>query len=87
MIALAVKNVGLNGQISLGKKFAGKQVSVIDNEDGTLLIKTGKFIPDNESWLYKNNGEARLEKALDWYRNSKRKTDNCDEILSKIENA
>ena len=78
-----VKNVGSNGQISLGKKFAGKQLSLVELEDGSILLKPGRFIPDNEIWLYKQNGEERLDKALKWYETSKLK-DNYKEIAKKI---
>ena len=50
-----VKYVGLNGQISLGKEYAGKQIQIAKLPDGTLIIKPGKFIPDSERWLYTKN--------------------------------
>ena len=80
-----IKHVGANGQISLGKRFAGKQVSLVELEDGSIVLKPGKFIPDNEMWLYANNGEQRIDKALEWYENSQRQ-DNFIEIEKKIKN-
>ncbi|WP_341792614.1 hypothetical protein [Rickettsia endosymbiont of Gonocerus acuteangulatus] len=43
-----IKQVGANGQVSLGKKYAGKQIQVLTLIDGTIIIKPGKFIPDNK---------------------------------------
>jgi hypothetical protein len=43
-----VKYVGDNGQISLGKEYAGKQVQIMKSAEGTITIKTGNFIPDSE---------------------------------------
>jgi len=43
-----VKVVGQNGQISLGKEFAGRQVLVEEREPGVWLIRTAKVIPENE---------------------------------------
>ncbi len=43
-----VKVVGANGQISLGKQFAGRQVLVEEKEAGVWLIRTATVIPDNE---------------------------------------
>lgn len=80
-----IKHVGANGQISLGKKYAGKQVSVVEQEDGTIVLKPGKFIPDSESWLYANNGEARIDKAAQWHESTTRK-DSYDEIIEKLDN-
>ncbi len=48
---IIIKQVGANGQISLGKEFAGKQVQISKLTNGTLIIQTGRFIPDNEKWL------------------------------------
>ncbi len=46
-----VKVVGANGQISLGKKYAGRQVIVEEREPGVWLLRTATVIPDNEAWL------------------------------------
>jgi putative transposon-encoded protein len=37
-----VKTIGSNGQISLGKEFAGKMVLVEQIEEGTWIIKCGE---------------------------------------------
>ena len=80
-----IKSVGRNGQISIGKRYAGKQVSLIECTDGTIILKPGRFIPDSEGWLYKGDGEQRIDKALKWVETSSRK-DNYDEIVERIEN-
>ncbi|AAY61712.1 hypothetical protein RFEPED_1603 [Rickettsia felis str. Pedreira] len=51
-----IKQAGNNGQISLGKKYAGK------------------FIPDNEMWLYRDNNNEVLDKAIKWVEKNKRQT-------------
>ena len=43
-----VKVIAANGQISLGKQFAGRQVLVEEHETGVWLIRTATVIPDNE---------------------------------------
>jgi len=80
-----IKSVGSNGQISLGKKFAGRQVLLTEDTDGTITLKPGRFIPDTEMWLYKNGGEKRLDKALEWATKTSRK-DNSNEIIDRLEN-
>ena len=81
-----IKQVGANGQIALGKEYAGKQVQVSKLEDGSLIIKTGKFIPDNEKWLYQGDNLERLEKALEWATTHERQN-NFEEIMTKLERA
>lgn len=61
-----VKVIGMNGQLSIGKRFAGKTVQVDQIDKTTLVIKIGNFIPDSEKWLYQGENLAKLEKALEW---------------------
>ncbi len=61
-----VKLVGANGQISLGKQFAGRQVLVEEREAGVWYIRTAKVVPDNEAWLHEPQAAADLDRALAW---------------------
>ena len=80
-----IKQVGTNGQISLGKEYAGKQIQISKLNDSTLVIKSGHFIPDDEQWLYSKVNVAKLDKAIGWAENSERR-DNFEEIKNAIEN-
>ena len=64
--AASVKVVGANGQISLGKQFAGRQVLIEEQETGVWLIRTATVIPDNESWLHEPQAAADLARAMAW---------------------
>jgi hypothetical protein len=64
--AVGVKVIGSNGQISLGKKFAGRQVLVEEYEPGVWLIRTATVVPDNERWLQQPDAARDLKKALAW---------------------
>lgn len=44
---LNIKIVSANGQISIGKKYAGSQFQVIEQDGDTLLIRKGRFVPNN----------------------------------------
>ena len=61
-----VKVVGANGQISLGKQFAGRQVLVEEQEAGVWLIRTATVIPDNERWLHEAQAASDLARAVKW---------------------
>ncbi len=62
----SVKVIGVNGQISLGKQFAGRQVLVEEQEPGVWLVRTATVIPDNERWLHFPQAATDLENALNW---------------------
>jgi len=78
-----VKQVGMNGQISLGKEYAGKQVQILKSEEGVITIKTGVFIPDNERWLHQGDNLERLNKAIAEAKGRPR-SDNYEEIKKRI---
>lgn len=64
--ASQVKVVGLNGQISLGKQYAGRQVLVEEREPGVWLVRTATVIPDNERWMHEPQAASDLQTALSW---------------------
>ncbi len=61
-----VKVIGANGQISLGKQFAGRQVLIEEQETGVWLIRTATVIPDNERWLHDAQTTSNLTRAIAW---------------------
>ena len=78
-----VKVIGHNGQLSLGKAFAGQMVMIDQVDNGTWIIKTGEFIPDSEKWLYSGDNLEKLDRALSLAKNNQPK-DNFEEIAGKI---
>jgi hypothetical protein len=80
-----IKKVGTNGQISLGKEYAGKQIQISKLNKETLIIKSGNFIPNDEKWLHNEQNITTLRKAIYWAENNDRR-DNFDQIKTDIEN-
>ena len=79
-----VKTIGSSGQISLGKKYAGRTVTVEEMEAGVWMIKTAQVIPDNEMWLHTPEVSASLERALAWVANNKPSASNLAALERKI---
>lgn len=88
MTALAhppmVKIVGRNGQISLGKQYAGRQVLVEEREPGVWVVRTATVIPDNERWLHEPQAAADLEAALAWATTHDPSDDSVDGMLEAM---
>lgn len=80
----SVKVIGANGQISLGKQFAGRQVLVEEQEPGVWLVRTASVIPDNERWLHQPKAAANLQNALAWAQDNPPVDDNLETILEKL---
>lgn len=78
-----VKVIGVNGQLSLGKEFAGKTVLVDHVNNDTWVIKIGKFVPDSEKWLHRDDNLSKLDRAIEWAEENEPK-DNFDQLIKKI---
>ena len=61
---LNVKTISAGGQISLGKKYAGRQVIVDQLEEGVWMVKTSVTIPENELWLWTEPFKSQLDQSL-----------------------
>lgn len=81
---VSVKVIGANGQISLGKQFAGRQVLVEEQEPGVWLVRTATVTPDNERWLHQPQPASNLTDALAWAQNHPPADDDADAVLGKL---
>ncbi len=79
-----IKIVGSSGQISLGKKFAGRHVLVDEIEPGTWIVKLGRFIPENELWLHSGAVKEDLDKAINWAEQTPPQSSDLDELEKRI---
>ena len=84
---ITVKQIGANGQISLGKKYAGRHVVIDDLGDGTWMVRTASVVPDSERWLHEPETLRALEEAMAWAAANPARTDNTEEILTRLEDA
>ena len=81
---VSVKVVGANGQISLGKQFAGRQVLIEEQEAGVWLIRTATVVPDNERWLHAPAAASDLGNALLWAAQNAPSDDALDNTLTRL---
>ena len=82
--APSVKVVGTNGQISLGKQFASRQVLIEEQEPGVWLVRTATVLPDNENWLHQPKAAAALQKALAWAQKNAPSDASVDTVVKKL---
>ncbi|NJK45613.1 MAG: hypothetical protein HC933_16285 [Pleurocapsa sp. SU_196_0] len=79
-----VRTVSPGGQISLGKKFAGRQVIIDEVAEGVWTIKTAITIPENELWMHTEPGKTRVDEALRWAASHEPEASNLDELETKL---
>jgi hypothetical protein len=80
----SVKVIGANGQISLGKEYAGRQVLVEEREPGVWFVRTAIVIPENERWLHEPQAAASLQAAMEWTVNNKPQETDLNALLDGI---
>jgi hypothetical protein len=80
----SVTVVGTNGQILLGKQFAGRQVLIEEREPGVWLVRTVTLIPDNECWLHEQPSAADLHFALAWTASNPSSDSNTDVVMRQL---
>lgn len=83
-VKTSIKVIGANGQISLGKDYAGRQVLVEEREPGVWFVRTAIVIPENEGWLHEPKGAADLQEALTWATKNKPQATNIDMLFDGI---
>lgn len=83
-IQSSVKIIGANGQISLGKQFAGRQVLVEEKEPGVWLVRTATVVPDNERWLHEPKAAAQFQEAMAWAQSNPPTDSKAATLLEKL---
>ena len=61
-----IKVVGKSGQISLGKRYAGKTLRLERRKDGTLILTAVAMVPESQHWSLEEPHRSRIERGLAW---------------------
>jgi len=64
--ATEVKRVGRSGQISLGKRYAGKTLRLERFRDGRIVLTAVAMVPENQLWTLAEPDRSRIERGLNW---------------------
>jgi len=84
---LNVKQVNKQGQISIGKKYAGKNVQVDLYPDGTIILKPVEIISEFEITLLKDKTFQDRLKAFDrWEAKNKPSETDLSALEKTLEN-
>lgn len=61
-----IKVVGKSGQISLGKRYAGKVLRLERLRDGVLLLTAVAMVPEGQLWTLQEPDRSRIRRGLEW---------------------
>ncbi len=58
--------VPANGQISIGKSWAGRQILVEEVGENEIHISSGTFVPDSQKTFHTKEAKASLDSFNEW---------------------
>ena len=61
-----IKVVGKSGQISLGKRYAGKTLRLERRHDGSIVLTTVAMVPESQIWTIEEPHRSRIARGLTW---------------------
>ena len=86
MAMLNVKQVNKQGQISIGKKYAGKKVRIDEYPDGTVVLEPVEIISEFELKLFKSKTfQDRLDAFDRWESNNQPAESDFSALEQKLE--
>jgi hypothetical protein len=75
-----IKVVGKSGQISLGKRYAGKTLRLERRPDGTLLLTAVAMVPESQLWMLEEPHRSRIAQGLAWAAKTPRAETDLEEL-------
>lgn len=77
-----IKVVGKSGQISLGKRYAGRTLRVERRDDGTILLTAVAMVPESQLWTLEEPHRSRIERGLTWAAANRPRETDVDRLLN-----
>ena len=82
MMQLKIKQINTQGQISIGKKFAGQKVQVEEYADGSIVLTPVEIIPTFELELMKDRMfQKRLMEFDKWESENRPVQSNINQLI------
>jgi hypothetical protein len=78
-----IKVVGKSGQISLGKRYAGKTLRLERRQDGTVLLTAVAMVPETQLWTLDQPHRSRIERGLTWAAANKPQESDVEDLLKR----
>jgi hypothetical protein len=78
-----IKVVGKRGQISLGKRYAGKTLELQRLDDGSLLLRAVAMVPESQLWTLEEPHRSRIARGLAWAAHTEPRASASDSLLKE----
>ncbi len=83
--AAKLLKVAANGQISIGKEWAGRQILIEKVNESELRIVSGAFVPDHQATFYTEKAKNALQDFEKWAPNHPPKKSNTKALFDRLE--
>ena len=80
-----IKVVGSSGQISLGKRYAGKMLELQNLDDGSILLRAVAMVPESQLWTLEEPDHSRIARGLAWAAHSEPRETSPGSLLKERE--
>ncbi|HVT58711.1 MAG TPA: hypothetical protein VHR45_09935 [Thermoanaerobaculia bacterium] len=61
-----IKTVGKSGQVSLGKRYAGKLLRLDRRADGSIVLTAVAAVPESQLWTIREPDRTAIARGLEW---------------------
>jgi hypothetical protein len=82
-----IKVVGKSGQISLGKRYAGKTLRVERQGDGSILLTAVAMVPESQLWTLEEPHRSRIGRGLAWAADTKPEETDVEALVKRPKKA
>ena len=79
--AIEIKVVGRSGQISLGKRYAGKTLRLERRQDGTVVLTAVAMVPESQLWTLREPHRSHNARGLEWAAETPPSETNLDRLV------
>ena|SRR5579862_7782991 len=76
-----LKVVGKSGQISLGKRYAGKVFRLQRRDRDTIILTSVAMVPESQLWTVREPHRSRIARGLDWIAQNPAAESDLDSLL------
>ncbi|MFN0139629.1 MAG: hypothetical protein ACKVQW_06040 [Pyrinomonadaceae bacterium] len=76
--------VPANGQISIGKSWAGRHILVEEIGDDKIHISSGVFVPDSQRTFHTESAKTSLESFNEWESKNPAKGTDVESLFASI---
>ena len=83
--AIKLLKVAENGQISIGKEWAGRQIMVEKVSEGELRIVSGTFVVDRNATFYTQEAQEKLATYNQWVEKNPPRATDTDSFFDHLE--